>query len=56
MNNEMEMVFRIPGKTRPRVMKVTNCKRPLDGFSAVLEKYPDAEFISFNGYKYLTKV
>ena len=56
MNEMMEMVFCIPGKGRPRVMKVEGCKRPLDGFSAVLKKYPDAEFISFNGHKYLTKV
>ena len=51
----MEMVFRIPGKGRPRVMKVEGCKRPLDGFSAVLKKYPNAEFISFNGHLYKTK-
>ena len=50
----MVMVFKIPDKGRPRVMKVTGCKRLLDGFSAVLEKYPDAEFISFNGYQYKT--
>lgn len=56
MGDVMEMVFRVPGKERPRVMKVEGCKRLLDGFSAVLKKYPDAEFISFNGHKYLTKV
>ena len=55
MNEIMEMVFRIPGKGRPRVMKVEDCKRLLDGFSAVLKKYPDAEFILFDGHKYLTK-
>lgn len=51
----MEMVFRIPGKGRPRVMKVEGCKRLLDGFSAVLDKYPDAEFVSFNGHPIKTK-
>jgi hypothetical protein len=51
----MEMVFRVPGKGRPRMMKVEGCKRLLDGFAAVLKKYPDAEFISFNGYQYKTK-
>ncbi len=51
----MEMVFRIPGKNRPRIMRVEGCKRLLDGFSAVLNKYPNAEFISFNGYQYKTK-
>jgi len=51
----MEMVFKVPGKSRPRVMKVEGCKRLLDGFSAVLKKYPDAEFVSFNGYQYKTK-
>ena len=52
----MEMVFRVPGKNRPRVMKVEGCKRPLDGFTAVLKQHPDAEFISFDGYLYKTKV
>lgn len=51
----MKMVFKIPGKKRPRMMKVEGCKRILDGFIGVLKKYPDAEFVSFNGYKYLTK-
>lgn len=51
----MKMVFKIPGKTRPRMMKVEGCKRILDGFIGVLKKYPDAEFVSFNGYKYSTK-
>lgn len=51
----MEMVFMVPGKSRPRYMKVENCKRLLDGFVAVLNKYPNAEFVSFNGYKYKTK-
>ena len=45
----MEMVFTIPGKHRPRMMKVEGCKRLLDGFAGVLKKYPDAEFISFDG-------
>lgn len=49
------MVFKIPGKSRPRMMKIEGCKRLLDGFAAVLKKYPDAEFVSFNGHKYLTK-
>lgn len=51
----MEMVFTIPGKHRPRMMKVEGCKRLLDGFAAVLKKYPDAEFISFNGHLYKTQ-
>ena len=51
----MEMRFIIQGKKLPRVMKVDGCKRLLDGFAAVLKKYPDAEFVSFNGHKYLTK-
>ncbi len=51
----MEMVFRVPGKNRPRVMKVEGCRRLLDGFSAVLDKYPDAEFVSFNGHPIKTK-
>ncbi len=56
MNGEvMEMVFRVPGKNRSRVMRVEGCQRPIDGFSAVLNKYPDAEFVSFNGYQYKTK-
>ena len=46
----MEMVFRVPGKGRPRVMKVEGCRRPLDGFIGVLKKYPNAEFVSFNGH------
>ncbi len=57
MNEEiMEMVFRVPGKNRPRIMRVAGCRRLLDGFSAVLNKYPDAEFVSFNGHKYITKI
>ena len=51
----MEMVFRVPGKGRPRMMKVEGCKRLLDGFAAVLKKYPDAEFVSFDGHLYKTK-
>lgn len=51
----MEMRFLIPGKKLPRVMKVDGCKRLLDGFAAVLAKYPDAQFLSFNGYQYKNK-
>lgn len=52
---EMTMVFRVPGKERNRVMKVTGCKRLLDGFTGVLKKYPDAEIVSFNGHKVMKK-
>jgi len=55
MDGVMEMVFRVPGKGRPRMMKVEGCKRLLDGFAAVLKKYPDAEFVSFDGHLYKTK-
>ena len=48
--NEMTMVFRLPGKERSRVMKISGCKRLLDGFIGVLKKFPDAQFVSFNGY------
>jgi hypothetical protein len=51
----MEMVFKIPGKGRPRVMKVEGCTKLLDGFSGVLKKYPNAEFVSFDGHLYKTK-
>ena len=51
----MKMVFRVPGKGRPRMMKVEGCKRLLDGFVAVLKKYPDAEFVSFDGHLYKTQ-
>ncbi len=51
----MEMVFRVPGKNRPRIMRVEGCQRPLDGFSAILNKYPNAEFVSFDGHLYKTK-
>lgn len=48
---EMTMVFKLPGKERNRVMKISGCKRLLDGFSGVMRKYPDAQFVSFNGYQ-----
>ena len=48
---EMTMVFRLPGKERSRVMKISGCKRLLDGFIGVLKKHPDAQFVSFNGYQ-----
>ena len=51
----MEMIFLVPGKHRPRMMRVEGCKRLLDGFAAVLKKYPDAEFVSFNGHPIKTK-
>lgn len=50
------MVFKLPGKERNRYMKIKGCKRLLDGFAGVLKKYPDAEFVSFNGYKVTKKV
>ena len=53
---EMTMVFKIPGKERNRVMKVGGCRRLLDGFIGVLKKYPDAQFVSFNGYPVKQKV
>ena len=48
---EMTMVFKLPGKERNRVMKISGCKRLLDGFIGVLKKHPDAQFVSFNGYQ-----
>ena len=48
---EMTMVFRLPGKEKSRVMKISGCKRLLDGFIGVLKKHPDAQFVSFNGYQ-----
>lgn len=51
----MTMVFRLPGKERSRVMKISGCKRLLDGFIGVLKKHPDAQFVSFNGYQVKNK-
>ena len=53
---DMEIRFILPGKKLPRVMKVENCKAYVDGFRAVLKKYPDAEFVSFNGHAIRQKV
>lgn len=53
---DMEIRFILPGKKLPRVMKVENCRAYVDGFRAVLKKYPDAEFVSFNGHAIRQKV
>lgn len=53
MNNQqekiMEIQFTLPGKHRPRVMKVPY-NAPIDAFRQVTAKYPGAEFISFDGH------
>ena len=55
IGKKMTMVFKLPGKERSRVMKISGCKRLLDGFIGVLKKHPDAQFVSFNGYQVKNK-
>lgn len=54
----MDMVirFKIANKNLPRVMTVKNCRALVDGFREVLKKFPDAQFISFNGIPIRQKV
>ena len=51
----MMMRFKLPGKTRVRFEQVDGCKRPLDGFTKIWKKYPDAEIVSFDGHEIKTK-
>lgn len=52
----IEIRFKIASKKLPRVMKVENCRAYVDAFRAVLKKYPDAEFLSFNGIPIRSKI
>ena len=51
----MDMRFRVPGKNLPRFERVDGCRRLVDGFSKIWEKYPGAEIVSFDGHEVKTK-
>ena len=46
----LKVQFTLPGKSRPRFMEVTYTGGMVNGFRKVLQKYPEAEFVSFNGF------